>query len=436
MFGPPNAHVTHTTYEFRRLDQTLEEIGASMGCLDAYLFTLLDTRASFVIASPLGDRPLVYASDGFCVMSGYERDEILGRNCRFLQGPETDPEHVAKIRAGVEKSESVAVRLLNYKKNGTPFWNTLHITPKFSAEGTLEFFLGVQLHAIERNDTSAQLVPETKPPEPADTLDERSDGSGSPDLGASPPDPTPGESKTGAAERRSLIRVTNPLEEQLILWMSVCNENWRLYWQLGYELRKKDAWLFIPALILLAFTSVFATTQATESVLRSDDDSPHVWFRYVEPYLVMVGSIVATVLTGVANYRRFGERSDRCKNAAKGFGKIAMRINVSLNFFKMNSRDPCADARLQTFAREIMNQIDNVVQDAPDLPPERMKDLNRISPSGNLVGPDPRLRFQYAEPMQRPVHRTGSERSLKQKVQRWVRRTMGNDATPTGPAAV
>jgi len=90
------------------------------------------------------DNPITYVSEGFIRHTGYTRDEIIGRNCRFLQGPGTDPAVRAELRKAVEARRIVKVRILNYRKDGTPFLNVLQITPIFRSDGTLEAFFGVQ----------------------------------------------------------------------------------------------------------------------------------------------------------------------------------------------------------------------------------------------------------------------------------------------------
>jgi PAS domain S-box-containing protein len=77
----------------------------------------------------LPDRPLIYANEGFERVTGYRVAEVLGRNCRFLQGPGTDPVAVAEIRDAVAEHRECVVEILNYRKDGTTFWNRLSITP-------------------------------------------------------------------------------------------------------------------------------------------------------------------------------------------------------------------------------------------------------------------------------------------------------------------
>ena len=87
-------------------------------------------KTSFVITDPsFLDNPIVYASEGFCYLTGYNKEEIENRNCRFLQGPETDSKDVAKIRAAINEGCEASVELLNYKKDGSTFINQFFLCP-------------------------------------------------------------------------------------------------------------------------------------------------------------------------------------------------------------------------------------------------------------------------------------------------------------------
>jgi len=90
------------------------------------------------------DNPMIYVNDSFLKMTGYERREVIGRNCRFLQGPETDPESVARIREAIRQERPCLVDLLNYRKDGSRFWNGLSISPIRDRAGRLTHFVGVQ----------------------------------------------------------------------------------------------------------------------------------------------------------------------------------------------------------------------------------------------------------------------------------------------------
>jgi len=107
---------------------------------------LAGLRHTFVVAdTTLPDCPLVYVSEGFSKMTGYPAEEIIGHNCRFLQGEGTDPKHVEALRTAVRKGKSCCTRLLNYKKDGTPFWNLLTMTPIRDETGRVVKFVGVQV---------------------------------------------------------------------------------------------------------------------------------------------------------------------------------------------------------------------------------------------------------------------------------------------------
>lgn len=97
----------------------------------------------------LPDNPLIYANAGFERLTGYSSAEVIGRNCRFLQGPGTDPEAVAVLRAAVQNRRAVTVTLMNYRRDGTPFWNRLSITPVRDAAGAVTHFIGVQSDVTE-----------------------------------------------------------------------------------------------------------------------------------------------------------------------------------------------------------------------------------------------------------------------------------------------
>jgi PAS domain S-box-containing protein len=91
------------------------------------------------------DYPIVLANQAFLDLTGYDAIEVLGRNCRFLQGPATSPAAVAEIRAGLQEERDVTVELLNYKKDGAAFWNQLHISPIHDDEGRVVYHFASQI---------------------------------------------------------------------------------------------------------------------------------------------------------------------------------------------------------------------------------------------------------------------------------------------------
>ena len=111
---------------------------------------------AFVIAdNTQPDCPITSASDGFYEMTGYGPEDVIGKNCRFLQGPDTNTEEVRKLRDAVKAGKSHVCRLRNYRKDGTPFWNMLSISPIYkdpcrNNEGVKPIkFIGVQLQLNE-----------------------------------------------------------------------------------------------------------------------------------------------------------------------------------------------------------------------------------------------------------------------------------------------
>nr|AML76750.1 putative LOV domain-containing protein [Desmidium aptogonum] len=119
--------------------------------------TLERIQKNFVITDPrLPDNPIIFASDDFLELTEYSREEIIGRNCRFLQGPDTNPKTVQKIREAINNQEDITVQLLNYTKSGKPFWNLFHLQAVKDNKGMLQYFIGVQLDASQYLDPNIQ----------------------------------------------------------------------------------------------------------------------------------------------------------------------------------------------------------------------------------------------------------------------------------------
>jgi PAS domain S-box-containing protein len=98
-----------------------------------------------VISDPnLPDNPVIYANAAFEKLTGYTREEVVGKNCRFLQGPDTDPATVDTIRNAIRERRPCVVQFENYRKDGTKFWNSLVVSPVFDAQGRLVHFVGAQ----------------------------------------------------------------------------------------------------------------------------------------------------------------------------------------------------------------------------------------------------------------------------------------------------
>ena len=98
-----------------------------------------------VISDPYKkDCPMVYISNEFSKHTGYSSKESLGKNCRFLQGPETDESDIQQIRLALKLKKEITIDILNYKKNGEKFWNRLRIMPIFNENKELIYFAGEQ----------------------------------------------------------------------------------------------------------------------------------------------------------------------------------------------------------------------------------------------------------------------------------------------------
>ena len=96
------------------------------------------------------DNPIVFVNEAFCRLTGYAEVEALGRNCRFLQGQDTDGAQVREIAVALAAARPIQLVVLNYKKDGTPFWNALHIGPILDANGKVRYFFGSQWDVSER----------------------------------------------------------------------------------------------------------------------------------------------------------------------------------------------------------------------------------------------------------------------------------------------
>ncbi|XP_040866366.1 phototropin-2 isoform X2 [Glycine max] len=124
--------------------------------------TLERIEKNFVISDPrLPDNPIIFASDSFLELTEYTREEILGRNCRFLQGPETDQATVSRIRDAIREQREITVQLINYTKSGKKFWNLFHLQPMRDQKGELQYFIGVQLDGSDHVEPLKNRLSET-----------------------------------------------------------------------------------------------------------------------------------------------------------------------------------------------------------------------------------------------------------------------------------
>nr|AML79587.1 putative LOV domain-containing protein [Phaeoceros carolinianus] len=123
------------------------EDSAALGIVCSSLLLALNrVKQSFVLVDPhLPDMPIVHASEFFIALTGYSRAEVLGRNCRFLQGADTDALAIQEMRNAVKENRPCTVGLVNYRKDGQAFGNLLHLCPIRNCLGKIAFYAGVQL---------------------------------------------------------------------------------------------------------------------------------------------------------------------------------------------------------------------------------------------------------------------------------------------------
>ena len=130
-----------------------------MGTMHVLLQTLEGIPSGITIADMSAkDAPLVFVNKAFEQMTGYTRKEILGVNCRFLQGEGTDPGAIRDIANAVRHEHAVTTTLLNYKKDGAPFWNELHMAPLRDSAGDVTHYVGVMIDVTQRIDYQKELA--------------------------------------------------------------------------------------------------------------------------------------------------------------------------------------------------------------------------------------------------------------------------------------
>ncbi|MEY2695887.1 MAG: hypothetical protein RL333_25 [Pseudomonadota bacterium] len=129
------------------------------GLIPQVLTAILDHCVNGVtLADPdQEDCPIVYANKAFSDLTGYGPEDIIGKNCRFLQGADKGQAEVARLRESIKKHEPVSVTLRNYKKDGTLFHNHLAVTPLFDNKGELLYYLGVQYDVTYRVNADEEI---------------------------------------------------------------------------------------------------------------------------------------------------------------------------------------------------------------------------------------------------------------------------------------
>jgi hypothetical protein len=125
-----------------------------------------------VVSDPAqADNPLIAVNRAFCALTGYTEEEILGRNCRFLRGPDTENSQTQKLRDGIFHRKPTLAELVNYRKDGSPFRNAVMIAPMFDDDGAVEYYVGSQIEilpdeesiAVVRQQQAAEIVDRLSP---------------------------------------------------------------------------------------------------------------------------------------------------------------------------------------------------------------------------------------------------------------------------------
>ena len=124
----------------KRKEERLEKADFSL------MTSLTSGQQNFVLSDPrLPDNPVVYASPGFYVLTGYTQEQVLGRNCRFMQGPGTDPRAIDIIRTAIAKGSDATTCLLNYKSDGSPFWNQFFVAALRDSDNCIVNYVSVEM---------------------------------------------------------------------------------------------------------------------------------------------------------------------------------------------------------------------------------------------------------------------------------------------------
>ena len=126
---------------------------------DPFAAAVRATQMPMIVTDPgQHDNPIVFVNDAFLRLTGYTRLEVTGRNCRFLQGPETDPDAVERVRDAVRQQEEIRIDLINYRKDGSTFHNGLFVGPVRDADGKVIYFFAAQLDVSEHYALTAEIA--------------------------------------------------------------------------------------------------------------------------------------------------------------------------------------------------------------------------------------------------------------------------------------
>jgi PAS domain S-box-containing protein len=137
--------------ESREAWKTTGDLNVEHGKGDPFAAAIRATRMPMLITDPRrADNPVIFANDAFLALTGYSRAEVTGRNCRFLQGPATDRASIGRLSKAVANREDIQVDLLNYRKDGTSFWNALYMSPVLNERNEAVYFFASQVDITDR----------------------------------------------------------------------------------------------------------------------------------------------------------------------------------------------------------------------------------------------------------------------------------------------
>ncbi len=136
-----------------------ERLLASHPTEDPFAAAFKATRMPMLITDPRQhDNPIIFSNRAFTELTGYSQQELVGRNCRLLQGPDTDRKAIAKIRHAVSAAHDVSVDVLNYRQDGSTFWNSLYVSPVRNQDGEVIYFFASQLDVTDIKSKETELA--------------------------------------------------------------------------------------------------------------------------------------------------------------------------------------------------------------------------------------------------------------------------------------
>ncbi|PCR91175.1 PAS domain-containing protein [Natrinema ejinorense] len=149
-FAGDVADVVHRALRNHRRAERRRELELKNRAID-------EAPIGITLSAPDDDNPLIYANEQFEQLTGYAREDAFGRNCRFLQGPRTEPEPLAEMRAAIDAERPCTVELRNYRKDGSEFWNRVTIAPVANDDGDVMNYVGFQQDVTDRKEATRQL---------------------------------------------------------------------------------------------------------------------------------------------------------------------------------------------------------------------------------------------------------------------------------------